>query len=317
MTEAKKEYLEKYNQLDLPIQFSPQWLDAVCLKGTWNVLLSKDNSETINGVLVYHERNILGVRFILMPPFCFYSGPYILAQNKSSLYKNMSVEVDILNNLIAQLPGFSFFYKQLHPSITNWLPFKQHNYNQSTRYTYIIETSKPEEELWSNMKAALKRNINSSNDLLTIEQTESFDDFWSALVSSYKNRNNPYQKELLQRLTKNLKDSSYRLYVSKIKSTGEVIAGALITNDNNTSYYTCGFYNPEHKKYNAMSHLLWHIIKNNKLKTFDFEGSMIPGVEKYFRSFGATQTPHFTLWKFSNRLLKPLIKFKFKNLLPS
>jgi hypothetical protein len=39
-------------------------------------------------------------------------------------------------------------------------------------------------------------------------------------------------------------------------------------------------------------------------KKFDFEGSMIEPVEKFFRAFGATQMPYFQVKKTNSRLLK-------------
>ena len=49
----------------------------------------------------------------------------------------------------------------------------------------------------------------------------------------------------------------------------------------------------------AMSYLLWQAILYTKdtlkLNVFDFEGSMIPSIEKYFRKFGGEITPYYSL----------------------
>jgi hypothetical protein len=45
---------------------------------------------------------------------------------------------------------------------------------------------------------------------------------------------------------------------------------------------------------------MWSAIKVAKskgVKTFDFEGSMIPGVEKFFRGFGGELTTYFAIQK--------------------
>jgi hypothetical protein len=39
-------------------------------------------------------------------------------------------------------------------------------------------------------------------------------------------------------------------------------------------------------------------------KAFDFEGSMIESIEKYFRSFGSFQKPYFNISKVNSKLLK-------------
>ncbi|MGJ0302835.1 hypothetical protein NG774_05830 [Aliarcobacter cryaerophilus] len=39
-------------------------------------------------------------------------------------------------------------------------------------------------------------------------------------------------------------------------------------------------------------------------RRFDFEGSMIESIEKYFRSFGAIQKPYFHITKTNSKILK-------------
>ena len=39
---------------------------------------------------------------------------------------------------------------------------------------------------------------------------------------------------------------------------------------------------------------------------FDFEGSMLRGVEPFFRGFGGELTPYFRVYKFANKLLEHL-----------
>ena len=89
----------------------------------------------------------------------------------------------------------------------------------------------------------------------------------------------------------------------------------MIANDNKTSYYVAGFYNPKYKDSGALSYLLWNIISSRKTPYFDFEGSMIKEIEHFFRGFGGEWTPHSRIWKFNNPILAPLLKYKFKSLI--
>jgi hypothetical protein len=55
----------------------------------------------------------------------------------------------------------------------------------------------------------------------------------------------------------------------------------------------------------AGSATLWECIRKAKslnLKRFDFEGSMNPGIEHYFRGFGGVLTPYYTV----NKALIPI-----------
>ena len=55
-----------------------------------------------------------------------------------------------------------------------------------------------------------------------------------------------------------------------------------------------------------MHYLLGQAIQDaqaKELEIFDFEGSMLPGVEAFFRGFNGELKPYFTVWKYGNRLL--------------
>ena len=76
---------------------------------------------------------------------------------------------------------------------------------------------------------------------------------------------------------------------------------------NGTAYYLAGAQLPGQPDEGAMYRLLWEAILNAQRKgctIFDFEGSMIPGVARFFRQFGSTPVPYFSLTK--NRLPLPL-----------
>jgi len=51
---------------------------------------------------------------------------------------------------------------------------------------------------------------------------------------------------------------------------------------------------------------LWEAIRyaSTVTKQFDFEGSMIESVERFFRAFGAVQTPYFRITKTPSRALR-------------
>ncbi len=50
---------------------------------------------------------------------------------------------------------------------------------------------------------------------------------------------------------------------------------------------------------------MWEAIRfaASVTRSFDFEGSMIEPVEKFFRAFGATQTAYHNVFKTNSRLL--------------
>jgi lipid II:glycine glycyltransferase (peptidoglycan interpeptide bridge formation enzyme) len=77
--------------------------------------------------------------------------------------------------------------------------------------------------------------------------------------------------------------------------------------DNRCSYYFMGGQNHEGNSYKAMSLLLWQAIKEAKRRghsTFDLEGSMDEGVERFFRNFGGNRSLYVVLQKNDSLLWK-------------
>jgi hypothetical protein len=83
-------------------------------------------------------------------------------------------------------------------------------------------------------------------------------------------------------------------------------AGIYVVWDEQSAYYLMGGGDPELRSSGATSLCMWEAIKfvSTKTKSFDFEGSMIERVERFFRAFGAIQTPYFSITKTDSRVFK-------------
>ena len=78
---------------------------------------------------------------------------------------------------------------------------------------------------------------------------------------------------------------------------------------NNLKHYQIVFlngYDDSDKKGGAMSFLLWNgiLLAKEKNLTFDFEGSMVPGIAEFFRSFGSDASTYYQVVKVKLFLLK-------------
>ncbi|HIB29062.1 MAG TPA: hypothetical protein EYO24_00930 [Candidatus Marinimicrobia bacterium] len=65
-------------------------------------------------------------------------------------------------------------------------------------------------------------------------------------------------------------------------------------------------YDDSDKKGEAISLLLWNgiLLAKEKNLTFDFEGSMVPGIAEFFRSFGSEASTYYQVVKVKPSLLK-------------
>jgi hypothetical protein len=78
------------------------------------------------------------------------------------------------------------------------------------------------------------------------------------------------------------------------------VACSFIVHDGRTAYYLLGGYNSEKKHHGAGALSMFEAIQHAQklgLQAFDFEGSMIPAIERYFRGFGGKLTPYFSVNK--------------------
>jgi hypothetical protein len=64
--------------------------------------------------------------------------------------------------------------------------------------------------------------------------------------------------------------------------------------------------NPERRNSGATSLVLWEAIQSQPrgVEFFDFEGSMVEAIERFFRAFGARQVPYFHVSHKPSRLLR-------------
>jgi hypothetical protein len=87
---------------------------------------------------------------------------------------------------------------------------------------------------------------------------------------------------------------------------GRLHAAAYIVWDEQAAYYLMGGADPELRTSGATSLLMWEAIKfaSTVTQTFDFEGSMIESIERFFRAFGAKQKRYFRVSKTNSLPLK-------------
>jgi len=86
-------------------------------------------------------------------------------------------------------------------------------------------------------------------------------------------------------------------------------ATVFIAWQNNCAYYVAAGNNPLLKKSGAHAYTLWKAIEDlaEEVEIFDFSGSMLSGVEHFFREFGAIQYPYFVISKGRMDLIKKIL----------
>ncbi|MFW6009198.1 MAG: GNAT family N-acetyltransferase [archaeon] len=209
--------------------------------------------------------------------------------------------------------NLNFNYRDLQPFIWN-------GYSENVRYTYLLDCSDLD-ETWNGLDSSTRRSIKrAKKDNLYIKKEDNFKniiklvektfDRQDMTINHFKNTAYNYYNTL-----NNKKQCQpFICYDNKDRPIG----GVYIVWDNKRSYYLLGGYDPEHGHHGASTLAMWEAIQYTseelELKEFDFEGSMIQSVEKFFRKFGGKLTPYYQVKKgnFLFSLYYKLAKIKSK-----
>jgi hypothetical protein len=202
--------------------------------------------------------------------------------------------------------------------INDMQPFIWEGYKAITLYTYLINLQLTEVELLANMSTERRKNIKRAiDDKLTVKQVNNSKEALDMVFSTYKNQGKEMDFKLIENIMMNFANQNNSVCNLTYNANNELLACNFCLYDNNKMTYVFGGYNKEKKHEGAGALGMWHSIKQAKEKknnTFDFSGSMIPAIEKYFRGFGGEITPYYNINKasyFTETLLKIKDRSKF------
>jgi len=316
---------DKYQQLcdsepSIPIFSRGWWLDSVCDSPKhWNVILIEKGGNIVAS-MPYYIQYKYGFILLVQPPLTQKFGPWF-RPSKAKYAKAIAEQKDLMQAMIDQLPSFDYFQQSWDYRNLNWLPFYWRNFKQTTRYTYILPNIVDESLIWSGMQTKIRTDIRKAESRfkLTVRDDVSLDIFLqlNQLTFQRQGQEQPYSNDLIRSLDLAcLKHHSRKILIAE-DSEGRYHAGVYIVWDDNSAYYLMGGSDPEMRNSGATSLCLWYAIRHAATVTqrFDFEGSMMESVERFFRAFGAQQMPYFLLSKVPSRILK--ITHCLKNVLGS
>ena len=305
---------EKYRkfctkELKIPIFSKDWWLDTVCGEKGWDVVLFEKGGQ-IWASFPYRKTKKVLFDIIAMPMLTQTLGPYIKYPVGQKYYKKLSWEKEVMEALIKQLPRFDYFSQSFHWSVTNGLPFYWQGYHQSSYYTYVIENITLE-ELEKKFETDIRRRRRLKAKEIGIQIIEGHDveKFYELNKMTFQRQGlqMPYSLAFVKHLFETCKEKgAVKMYFAQYQD--EIIAANFLVYDDTTVYYLMGGINPEKKDLGAMDAVQFESIKFalESKRRFDFEGSMIENIEKYFRSFGAIQKPYFHIVKTNSKMLKTL-----------
>jgi len=293
---------------NIPIFSKDWWLDTVCGYDNWDVVIIEKGGNIMATMPYFKPMNKFNITIISQPILTQTLGIYFNYPKNQKYYKRLSFEKEMIETIVQKLPQFDRFSQFFNYTHTNLLPFYWTGFDIKVSYTYVIENMMIA-ELEKNLETDIRRRRRKAFSVgVEVYESEDINKFYELNKMTFirQGREIPYSFEFIENLYQNCKkNNSCKMFFAKNKD-GIVIAGNFLIYDESTVYYLMGGIDPKYKDLGGMDVVQFESIKFalNGSRKFDFEGSMIESIEKYFRSFGAAQKPYFFITKTNSKLLK-------------
>jgi len=276
------------------------WLGAT--KRPFKILIYEVDSQ-IRGGMALSEKRRWGQLIVSNPPLTPYHG-LIYGKSEAKRAKIYSNRKRVAEKLIARvLEKYKNIYIALSPQITDIQPFIWHDFRPRVNYTYLLNL-RDLNGVWKNMDKARRNDVTKAQkEEFSIEINDNIEAVVDLVEKTFTRQNKGIagKKKIIFEYHKVLtKKNQCKSFIAKNKN-GENVAAVYTVWDNKRSYYLLGGYDSEKVHRGAGVLAMWEAIKFTKeklgLSEFDFEGSMVPQIEHYFRGFGGELIPYYGVEK--------------------
>lgn len=297
--EAYEEFISD-NSGDVPLYAYPWWLDIVA-NGAWQPYCLRQAGEVLAVVPLFSPIR----KVTLIPPYT-QTGGIVYASSLSSTegrgyYRFMVHRRQLLEAFLEAVPNQRFYKVSFSPEFTDWLPLYWRGYRSSLRYTYRLPLISAEE-----LRAQESRHIHQK--IATAEKKGWLyrehiptEELMNQLSLLYQRKKLPTERlPLLRRLVDLSMRHNSGLVAGVYTGEGELLSAAFVPYVGGKGYLIATAMNPAVRAPESGGYLIHNILltlMERGVRLFDFEGSMLQGVEFVFRSFGAVQTPLIELSK--------------------
>jgi lipid II:glycine glycyltransferase (peptidoglycan interpeptide bridge formation enzyme) len=276
-----------------------KWLkiygDHLELYGIYN-----DNNELI-GSFYFFKGKKYAQEFNICPPFTPHNGLFFenRAENSSNINTFNKKIIDEVSDFIKTLNSKLVVFV-LPAFIKETQPFTWKDISVKVKYTYHIDLSLSEEQLLANLSSEKRKSLNKAQkDILEIEMTKDMEAVKEMIFKTFARKQISKNIKYFDLILFDFADST-NSFSFIARQNGKPIAATFCVYDRFAAYYLFGGYDQESRHHGAGVSCMWKSILHARqlgLRTFDFEGSMIPEVERYFREFGGKLIPYYEISK--------------------
>ncbi len=260
-----------------------------------------------------------GMKTLITPPFAPSIG-LACAEGKNNPVKQNTFKKQIIEAIAHFLKHskYAYFKLDFDPEWQDMQPLQWRGIHTQVRYTYRLDLSVSEESLLSNMDSNKRNKLNKAErEGLTHSNLAQREVVFNLIRNGLRDKPVALHPVILNRILHVLQQESIGIWSIAMQQEKAVAATVCITSDD-CAYNLFSAVDRNTGMRHSGTFALFNAIRSAQLKrisTFDFEGSSVPAIEEYFRSFGGTITPYFSVQGGSWPMLQ-LMKWKQKKGLP-
>lgn len=276
--------------------FAQRWWMEIVTQGEGRLLGCFDSDRLMAGMPVWSCRG-LGVMRLRQPPLTPYWGP-LLHPLDGKPQAQATTRMHVLRALAEALAPWPDIAMQWHHSLENWLPFYWNGFTQTTRYTYRIpdlsDLTSVAKQRHESVGQQLRR---AERDGLRIEEMVD-----PAIVARLNRLSMARQgaessaeiQQFWPELAREALARNCLFTTAAVDGTGNMHAAMAMVWDDRCAYALVNGIDPQFRNSYGSTLTMWREVEYaaSVVPEFDFEGSMVEGVEQFYRRFGGALCPY-------------------------
>src|SRR5690606_9595376 len=215
----------------------------------------------------------------------------------------------VVRQLLEQMPVMATQHFACSPGLKQLGLFNEFKLETRFQQTFLIDLKQSESQLLEHMTFNHRKSLEAGLKELTIcNEPSQIELLYDYLSHTLHKANKPvaFSKNRLTTLFEASQEhAASALWIARKGDSVQAMAWQVW--DETCSYFLASSKNPFEKNNHATTALIWKCIQHSQSlghQYFDFEGSMVPGIERFFRNFGGQREIYPVLTKTNSSLLK-------------
>jgi GNAT acetyltransferase-like protein len=267
------------------LYFYTWYLDAVC--PGWQAIVVENKGKWV-AVMPLPLQRKGPFRYAFQPHLTQFGG-IIFGPQEEARHRQHHFLKTATRHALAALPRDLFALEvNLHPSVQYFLPFYWEKFDVQPRFTYWLPVENDFDKMAVNFSSSVTNHLKKARkNGLTVEEDGSPENL--VAIARREKIFNLAEAATFHRVWQAAEKQGEALLLTAKTASGEVVSVAAFIRDKNKMVFYAIAQDRRHKTSGANALLICEAIRqcceHGDIRYFDFEGSMLEGVEQYLRSF--------------------------------